>query len=70
MTDEITNKTKTHFHMEENFLNSKMILLNILQNFAIISILHEKSDFLRLHNFTKCFSGTIVNQVVHKCLNG
>ena len=53
MTDETTNKTKMHFHMEENFLNSKMILLNILQNFAIISILHEKPDFLRLHNFNE-----------------
>ena len=29
-----------------------------------ISILQNKSEFLVLHNFTKCFSGTRVNQIV------
>ena len=64
----------------KNFLNyfaSKMILLNVLQNlgiylfcFAHYGNSSEKSNFLVLHNFTKCFSGTQVNQIVNKCLNG
>ena len=29
-----------------------------------------KLNFLVLNNFTKCFSGTRVNQIVNKCLNG
>ena len=34
-----------------------------------ISILQGKSDFRLLYNFTKCFSGTRVNQIVNICLN-
>ena len=72
--DEIKFNTKTHFCVVENLLNyfaSKMIWLNILQNvvkylfdyFVLyimtnISILQDKSKFLVLHNFRKCFSGT------------
>ena len=32
--------------------------------------LQARSNFLVLYNFTKCFSGTKVDQVVNKCLNG
>ena len=35
-----------------------------------ISILQEKSNILELHNFTKCFSGTRVNQILDKYFNG
>ena len=64
----------------KRFLNQtvpKMIQLNFLKNVTIylfkyfvshimtyISILQNKSEFLVLHNFTKCFSGTRVNQIV------
>ena len=52
-----------HICIRRNSFGSKMILLNI-------SIIHGKSNFLRLHNFTKCFSDSRVNQIVNKCLNG
>ena len=71
--DEIKFNTKTHFYIDEKLLNYfawKMIWLNILQNVTIylfkcfvsyimtyISILLDRSKFLVLHNFTKCFSG-------------
>ena len=60
-----------------NYTVPKMIQLNFLKNVTIylfkyfvshimtyISILQNKSEFLVLHNFTKCFSGTRVNQIV------
>ena len=63
-----------------------MILLNNLQNVAIyliffvshtiiisgndVSILQDKSNFLLLLNFTKCFFDTRVNQIVNKCFSG
>ena len=33
-------------------------------------MLQEKSNFLVVQNFSKCFSGTRLNQAVNKCLNG
>ena len=36
----------------------------------ILSILQDKSNFLALHNFTRGFSGTTINQIVNKCWNG
>ena len=60
-----------------NYTVPKMIQLNFLKNVTIylfkyfvshimtyISILQNKSEFLVLYNFTKCFSGTRVNQIV------
>ena len=60
-----------------NYTVPKMIQLNFLKNVTIylfkyfvshimtyISILQNKSEFLVLNNFTKCFSGTRVNQIV------
>ena len=35
--------------------------------YYLISI---KSNFLVLHDFTKCFSGIRANQIVNECLNG
>ena len=35
----------------------------------IISILKVKSNFLAIRDFTKCFSGTTINQIVNKILN-
>ena len=34
------------------------------------SILQDKLSFLMLHNFMKLLSGTRVNEIVNKCLNG
>ena len=34
-----------------------------------ISVLQDESNFLVLHDFTKCFSDNRVNQIVNKCLN-
>ena len=69
------NKSQARHH------RSKIILLNILQNVVIylifcfayygnfwkwyISILQDKLNFLVLHNFTKCFSDTRVNQIAN-----
>ena len=60
-----------------NYIAPKMIWLNILKNVAIylfkyfvshivthMSIVEDKSKFLVLHNFMKCFSGSWVNQIV------
>ena len=33
-------------------------------------MLQDKSNFLVLHNFKKCFSDTGVNQIVDKCFGG
>ena len=35
-----------------------------------ISILQDKSNFLLLLKFTKCFFDTRVNQIVNKCFTG
>ena len=35
----------------------------------IISILKVKSNFLAIRDFTKCFSGTTINQIVNNILN-
>ena len=63
----ITTMKLNHIYIRRksflNYFEPKMILLNI-------SILQDKSNFLRLHSFTKCFSGSRVNQIVNKCLNG
>ena len=60
-----------------NYIAPKMIWLSILKNVAIylfkyfvshivrhVSIVEDKSKFLVLHNFMKCFSGSWVNQIV------
>ena len=64
-----------------NYFALKMILVNILQNFAIyllfcfahydnfskwyIFLLQDKLNFFVLHNFKKWFSKTTVNQIVN-----
>ena len=47
------------------------ILFYLFNNFSkwCISILHDKSNFLMLHDFMKKVSDTRENQIVNKCLH-